>query len=314
MIVTLTLNPAIDENIVLNNLNINTINKVENIYIEPGGKGINVSKGIRTFNLDHETILLNDVKDKNFLQLIKNKNISFTEIEVPMKIRRNLKIIDKSNNTCTDINEEAYVYPCSFNILHRILETIKSKNPTIIALCGSLPEGLEKNIYAKIIEFCNKNKIKVFLDINGKLLKDNLFEKVFFVKPNLDELCDYHGKPLKSKKEIINAAFELKKYADNICISLGENGMIFLNNNSTYICTIDKVNALNTVGAGDSMVSAFIYGFTKNWNIEKIIKFACAVSIKSVTMESSSFPSLDGIDSYVNKIKLKKYREGESYE
>ena len=175
MIITVTLNPAIDKTLEVDNCTINSINRVSSIKIDAGGKGINVSKVIKS--LKGESIALGALAGstgefiKSYLDDEKIKN---DFVFVGGETRTNIKIVDKVKNTNTDINEPGN--SISEEEINRIKEKVFNdiKEDDILVLSGSVPQGVEKNIYEVWIKDAKKLGVKTILDANGELLKKGL--------------------------------------------------------------------------------------------------------------------------------------------
>lgn len=123
-------------------------------------------------------------------------------------------------------------------------------------------------MYEQILSFLSGRDIKFVVDAEGELLVNTLKYKPFLIKPNLDELSGIMGKTLKTEKEIIKSAKLLQeKGALNVLVTLGKDGAILLNSyREIYKKTAFKIKAVNTVGAGDSMIAGFLAGLNKGFD------------------------------------------------
>lgn len=297
MIITVTLNPAIDKTLEVDNCTIGSINRVSSIKIDAGGKGINVSKVIKS--LQGESVAFGALAGstgefiKNYLDAeeIKN-NFVFSEGET----RTNIKIVDKLKKTNTDINEAGN------SILEEDINRIKEKvfnyikKDDILVLSGSVPQGVGKNIYEMWIKDAKKLGVKTILDADGELLKQGLLSGPYLIKPNIHELERLFDVKINGIEEIIRLSKSIFHYGVNmIVVSLGSEGALFLSGEKTIYAHGLKVAVKSTVGAGDSMVAALALALDKGYSFEKAVTLSVAAATAGVMTEGTTAGKLSDI-------------------
>ena len=170
--------------------------------------------------------------------------------------------------------------PTALNIsLSMLFEKLdKLTNGDTLILSGSIPSSLPADIYEQIMGKLENRNIRFVVDASGKLLVNSLKYKPFMIKPNKAELSEIFGKTLENEEEIISCAAKLQKLgALNVLVTLGADGAILLNENGEIIRKpAHKIQAVNTVGAGDSMVAGFIAGIDKGSDYALNLGRACA--------------------------------------
>ena len=302
MIYTLTLNPALDYTIKLENLYLGKINITKETEILPGGKGINVSTALK--NLEIESIAIGFISGftgKEIERKLNENNIKTEFIGLENQNSRiNIKIIEKTKETA--INTKGP------NILKEDIEKLYKKIEKIedgdfLVLSGSIPNGIDQDIYEKICEKLKNKNIKIIVDSTNDLLLKTLKFKPFLIKPNKPELEEIFKTKIKNKKEAIKYAQVLKeKGAKNIIVSMGEEGAIFIdeNKNKYNIGALKPKKIVNTVGAGDSMIAGFLAGFLKYKNYEKALKLG--ISSATATVSTIYLGTKEEILEYFNKI------------
>jgi len=308
MIYTLTLNPALDKTIEIPNFTLDTVNRVTTLRLDAGGKGINVSKVIK--KMGGESVALgilggNSGKSiKNMLDLEGIKSdFYFTEKET----RTNLKIVDKANNTFTDINESGELIEnlCIDNYLYNKLSKLQKND--IIVIAGSLPKGADQDTYKTFIIKCKEKGIKVFFDADGDALKNGIQACPYLIKPNIDELSRIFGTPLKSIKEIKSAADSLiSKGINFVAVSMGGDGALFVTEKATIFAEAIPVEVKSTVGAGDSMVAALALSEEKGLSITDTARLAVATSAANVMCEGTQAADMKKIEELLLKTVLRK--------
>ena len=276
MIYTVTLNPAIDYLINLDNLEIGRINRVEDEKVYAGGKGINVSNMLK--QLGHENTALGFISGftGNFIvNTLMEKGINNKFIRLKNGFTRiNVKVKGKEE---TEINGKGPVITDDeLNELYKILENLNSSD--ILVLAGSIPSTLDDKLYENIMERIKDKNVKVVVDATKNLLLNVLKYKPFLIKPNNHELEEIFNIKLNNNEEIIKYAKKLKEMgALNVLVSMGKDGALLLTeNDEVYVSNVAKGIVKNSVGAGDSMVAGFIAGYLNTNSYSEGLKLGAA--------------------------------------
>lgn len=306
MIYTVTLNPALDNTIIIDRLSLGHVNRSTKSITDVGGKGINVSKVVRV--LGGEGCALGFLGQDNsdvFIQYLENLNINNNFILVKGETRRNIKIVETNKNVYTDINQTGFEVSCED--INSILDKINSlaKSGDIVVLSGSLPKGVGKDIYYRIITELKSKDIKTVLDADGEVLRISLMAKPYLIKPNINELRNIYefneddiNEVIKVAKEIVSSGIEI------IVISMGERGSLFVDKDNVLLAHPVKIDVKSTVGAGDSMVGGLVYGLDKNYKSQEIFKLSSACATAKVAKEGSKPPTKDEIYSMLNRVAI----------
>lgn len=302
MIYTLTLNPAVDYYIDMNNFEEGDLNKVNNAYTLAGGKGINVSKVLKNFNIDSIALGFSGGFTGDYIKkYLKEYGIKENFIDLKEDTRINIKL--KTDKTETEIAGKSP--NISKEKVNELLNFIKDniKDNDILVLSGSVPNSIESSIYKDIISNANKN-IKVILDARDEAFKLGIKEKVFLTKPNKKELGEYFNKNIETIDEIIKYARELiKDGSENVIVSLGKDGSVLITKDNAYIGNAPEGKLISSVGAGDSMVAGIVYGISNNLNIVDSYKYAIASG--SSTACSEGLTTFDNMKQFLEKVEIK---------
>ena len=308
LVIALTPNPSIDKNISVEHLNIGGLNRVSNIQRVLGGKGINVAKilpsfGVRVlatgFMADHQALRL--------AQEFGGVGAMYDFVQIRGDLRVNLNIFSRDLKCITEINE------IGFPVEGRHIEQLKAKfnslldGASIAMMGGSLPQGLGPDIYYELISTANEQGVKTILDASGKAFARGLEAKPFAIKPNIHELEQYLDCKIESEDEMIKAAKELLgRGIKVILLSLGGEGSMLFINNEIWRTPALKVVIQDTVGAGDSMVSALIYCLLNNKSSEEIAKYTSIAGSVSVSKGSGEFCTLREVEGKLSQITPKR--------
>lgn len=280
MIYTITFNPALDYVIRVQDFNVGKINKSQKEYIYPGGKGINVSIVLKT--LGQETTAMGFISGfvgKEIEKQVQKYGVQTDFIEIENDNSRiNVKILGESEETA--INAKGpYIELKYIELLYKKLEILEEKD--ILVLSGSVPNGVPDDIYEEICKKVKDKNIKVVVDSTGELLVNTLKYRPYLIKPNQQELEEIFGIKITSQDEALKYAKQLQiKGAKNVIVSMGSDGAVLLDENgySYKMKALNTKNAVNTVGAGDSMVAGFLAGREMFNNYEKALEIGVAAA------------------------------------
>lgn len=292
MIYTVTLNPAIDKTATIPSFSAGTVNRVDSLREDAGGKGINVSKCLTALGTPSvAAMILAGEAGTHLAQLVRDEGLTVLSVTAEGQTRTNLKIIASQLGQNTDINEPGpQVCP---EVLQNLMDTLSDKilPGDIVILSGSLPKGAPQDTYRRWSEHFSAIGARVFLDADGACMAEGIQGKPYLVKPNETELSRVLQRPMDTIDALLAGGKELLAAGiTNAVISLGGDGALFLWEDSIYRAKSLSVPVLSTVGAGDSVVAAMAYGLQNNLSKEEQIRLAMAMGAASVMQSGSQAP------------------------
>ena len=276
MIYTLTMNPSLDYVMEIDTLTVGQMNRSQDTYLLPGGKGINVSMVLKELEMPSIAILpVAGFTGEKLLKMMEEKGVEYEAIEIACgNTRINVKVL---GNQETELNADG---PCineeEVENLFFKLQLLKEED--YLVLSGSVPKSLGNSFYAKIMKALKDKKINVVLDTTGEQFLNALSYRPFLVKPNLEELESITGQRADTKEKVELLAQKVQSMgARNVLISMGSEGAFLLTENGRmYRKTAPIGQVVNTVGAGDSMVAGFLAGFMENKSLEHALNMGIA--------------------------------------
>ncbi|EEV25021.1 1-phosphofructokinase [Actinobacillus minor 202] len=305
-IATVTLNPAFDLVGRLARIEIGEVNTVETLGLYPAGKGINVAKVLADLGTKLSvTGFLGEENQGDFVQSFTKNGVDDQFYRVAGKTRINVKITETEADV-TDLNF------LGFEISEEEWEKFTAQTQNwesqfdLVAVCGSLPRGVSPEKFALWLETLHQQGLKVVLDSSNAALTAGLNAHPWLVKPNRRELEVWAGRALNSIEEVIVAAQELRaKGIENVIISMGEKGSVWINNEGVLQAQPPRCeNVVSTVGAGDSMVAGLIYGFSQGWDKAKTLAFASATSALAVSQSNVGVSDKTALEGILAQVKL----------
>lgn len=308
MIITVTLNPAVDITIEVDGIQLGTVNRVKHKRKDPGGKGINVSKVIKDLNEKTTALGFIGGETGKFINDALNlNNIQTDFVEVSTETRENLKIVDVGNQLFTDINAAGGSIR-EAEIEEFLIKTEKwIKNASVFVLSGSLPQGINSDIYKKIICKANENNVPTILDAEGEALFRGIEAKPYLIKPNLEELEKTFSVKLQTEQEIVDFCKSIidtgVKY---VVVSMASKGSIAVSKDEVWVAQSVEVDVKSTVGAGDTMVAALAIAIKNNYSISEALRLSVAAATASISKPGTQLASLKDIELYKKLVKIKK--------
>ena len=303
MIITVTLNPAIDKTLLIKNLTLGTVNRVDSLIYDIGGKGINVSKVLKNFGIDSIcTGFLGGILEDIFKKELDKREIKHNFISVKGDTRTNTKIVDIENKVYTDINEPGP--QITKEELNEFIEMFRSMchDGDIVILAGGVSPSIPKNIYGTLTSIAKGNGSRVILDAEGELLEEGIKEKPHIIKPNEHELKTLLNIDIKDKKDILKGAKLIRDLGiERVLVSLGEKGAMYVTEEEDLEAQGLKVPVKGTVGAGDSMVAALVYSMVNKLNAKETLAFAQASGAASVMLEGTEACTIEQVKSLLNQ-------------
>lgn len=307
MIITVTLNPAVDKTLRGSGIILGNVNRMEEVKNIAGGKGINVSKVLSSYGYKVKALgfaggysgdmIMNAVTDMG----IEN---CFTRIEG--ETRTSINVIGEDGYV-TEILEpgpevkEAEKQSFLDNYEKEIIDC------DMVIISGSAPKGVESSFYVDLINIANKKGIKVLLDASGDNLKKGMYARPFFLKPNIKELESLVGKKLRTIEDVTQEAEQLVEWGiKNVMVSLGSKGIVYAYMDGDDIKSIfmeaPKMKVVNTVGSGDCVVAAFAMAQCEKLTREDTLKHCIAISAANVTTPENGVVDKDLAKEIENKL------------
>jgi 6-phosphofructokinase 2 len=298
MIVTLTLNPAIDKSTEIAHLVPEKKLRCADVLIHAGGGGINVSKALD--ELGGKSIAVfpyGGVNGQLLLSLVQKESVTAKAIEVKGETRENFVVTELSSN-----KQYRFVMPgasLSEDELQTIKSTIESRSDISFLVCsGSLPKGVAGTYLGEIAHIARRKNIKFVIDTSGAPLKAAMEKGVYLVKPNLTELCSLVGKDYLQPAEIDEAAKEVIRSGrcEVLVVSMGPTGAMLVTENEVRKFKAPVVKKQTTVGAGDSMVAGVVYSLEQGKSLEEAIQFGIACGTAATINKGTQLFSREDVD------------------
>ena len=286
MIYTLTLNPALDYVVHPDTLIPGKISRSRNERIFYGGKGINISLVLRELGIESvATGFIAGFTGDELVRMLLEEDVrcEFIRLESGMT-RINVKIRDGLE---TDINASGP--QGTEKDVQRLYDRLdRLEQGDMLILAGSVPQNLSACTCSSIMDRLSRKGVSFVVDAAGELLTNALPYKPFLIKPNIEELSEIFGVDIYGADEAAAYALTLQKMgAKNVLVSMGENGAVLLaESGEFYNAPVFRGKVINTVGAGDSMLAAFIAMYSSTYDLRHSLDFSAAAGSAAAFSEA----------------------------
>ena len=306
-IATVTLHPAIDHSVLIRGFASGRLNRVLSEQCDPGGKGVNVASFLADLRLRvTATGLLGRENAGVFEQLFAERGITDAFVRIPGKTRVNIKILDETAAEGTEINfpGPAASADC-LAALTRAIDALLPDHDCFI-LSGSVPAGVPAAFCPDLIRRLKVAGKRVLLDSSGDALRHGIAAGPWAIKPNLAELEELVGEPLRDEPTVIRAARALLAAGLGcVVVSMGQKGALFVTAEECLQATPAEVPVHSTVGAGDALVAGFVAGSLRGWSLTDCARLATASALGALTQPVRRLPPTPAIESLLAKVSVR---------
>lgn len=306
MILTVTLNAAIDKRYVVDGFLEGEVNRVAKCSYTPGGKGLNVSKpAVIAGGEVVATGFVGGHAGQYIEDSLKPLGITSAFYHLDGESRSCINIWDGKKEIQTEFLEPGFeVKEEEFQGFLQLFQTLIEK-ADVVAISGSVPKGLDGTAYQKMVKMVKDAGKKVILDTSGNLLKMGIEACPTMIKPNLDEIRMLTGKSCDTLEDMVEAAKKIHSQGvEIVAVSLGGEGSFVVSESGVYRARVPKLHAVNTVGCGDSMIAGFALGLSENLPIDEILKKASGISAASALREETGYFRMEDMEKLLPEIEI----------
>ena len=304
MISTVCLNPSFDKTAYVENLISGEVNRLTDIRLDMGGKGLNVAVAVHRFGMEAQCLcIIGDKGSTQMNELIQAERLTTHFLPVEGAVRTNLKVVSRSDGRVTEFNEPgAYVSQEAFAAFRKLVKK-HTASERYLVLTGSLPPGLNEDAYCQLMK--DAKGVPCVVDSMGAQLLLSLSEQPYIVKPNLGEIESTLKRELKTLRDIRDAGISLvERGAKNVVISMGKAGALMTNGPKAIYAPALKVAAKSTVGAGDAMVGGLLYGLEKFGSMADAFRCGIAAGAASVMTEGTQLIRFSDFEMLLPQVKI----------
>ncbi|MGC5394767.1 1-phosphofructokinase family hexose kinase [Streptomyces sp. DT20] len=312
MILTVTLNTALDLTYGVPALVPHASHRVTDLSEQPGGKGINVARVLTA--LGHDTVVTGFAGGatgsvlRQLLADLPAGRASLTDALVPVAgdTRRTLAVVDGTTGDTTQFNEPGpHVTADEWTAFLRSYEKLLT-GADAVALCGSLPPGIHVGAYAELIRPARAAGVPVLLDTSGEPLRRGIAARPDLIKPNADELAQLTGsrEPARATRDA------RRRGAHTVIASLGPDGMLAVTPDGSWRASPPAAVKGNPTGAGDSAVAGLLSSLVEGLSWPDRLRRAVALSTATVLAPTAGDFDRAAYEELLPRVAIEEHADG----
>ena len=293
MIVTLTINPAIDRIISIDRLAFEDRAYINSSRESAGGRGINVSSVVHSFGGETLAVLISGGDSGKRLQgLLEKCGYRIALVPVQNEIRTNLTVTDKHGLT-VNLNEPGpRLGKAEVARVERVVRDTLD-HASWLMVCGSIPPGVPPGFYGKLISMARHKKVKTLLHADGDALREGIAARPTVVAPNQHEAGRLLGQTLLTRTHYLEAAERIRQLgADSVVLTLGSRGAVGAFADGLMEALPPRIDAVCPIGAGDALMAAYAWARERRTSVAEALRWGVAAGTASARLPGMNFASL----------------------
>jgi 6-phosphofructokinase 2 len=307
LILTLTINPAVDRNVTVDRLAFEDRGYILETSESPGGRGINASRVIHSYGGKTYAIATTGGNTGRRFQEMSSSSSFPTEL-VPIKeeMRTNLTITDRQGLT-VKLNELGP--KISAKELDKVSAAVEARlsKASWFMICGSVPPGIPAHFYVHLVELAKKKKVKTLLDTDGDALMHGMEGAPTVVCPNQQEAERLLNRALITRTHAIEAVEQMQAMGpESVVLSLGSRGAIAQRGTTLVEVIPPRIDAVCPIGAGDALAAAFVWAYDKKNDFVDAARWGVAAGTASAKLPGITFSSLEQTKDVYAKVEVRR--------
>ena len=309
MILTLTINPAIDRTVTVDKLVFEDRGYILARSEAAGGRGINASRVIHSFGGKTLALLASGGDSGNRIEKsLKGMGFPFEAVRVRSESRINLTISDTQGLT-VKLNELGESLDERERHEIRSLVEARLDGARWLMICGSIPPGVPPHFYCEIIQGAQSRGVKTLLDSDGDALLHALEAKPTIITPNQHEAERLLNRALLTRGQFLDAIDRLHAMGpESVILSLGSRGAVGANSEGVFEALPPRIDALSPIGAGDALAAAFVWSMEKKKSFADSMRWGVAAGTAKAALPGMTFPTLDQTRAIYKQVEVRPAR------
>ncbi|MBN1951613.1 MAG: hypothetical protein JW801_10445 [Bacteroidales bacterium] len=315
MVLTVTLNPAIDKLLILKRFSIHKLHRLESSeksIISAGGKGVNIAINLHRFNDEviatgfasgHSGHLLCDE--------LRRVGVTTSFIFTEGLTRTNISILDQENETLTEINDYGHHVSLPdqeffLENYERLLYRVKT-----VVLAGSLPIGVSEDIYRKMILMARERKKKVIIHTSPQHLDPIIDSSPQIIVPDMRSYHQMLGNPCDGIEQFLHVGKEVlvkNKESELIIFIHRIENVVAISRSACYILRPENLTIRNMLGYADSYVAGFLHAGKNSLSMLDTLIYASAAGLTNVESLHKELVDPEHIEKNLNRIKVEEIK------
>jgi 1-phosphofructokinase family hexose kinase len=293
LILTLTINPAVDRTVTVDKLVFEDRAYILGRAEAAGGRGVNASQVIHAFGGKTLALLTSGgAAGQRMEASLAGMGFPFEAVHVGAESRTNLTISDKQGLTVKLNEVGAPLEPTEIQAIRELTEAVLEKARWLM-ICGSMQPGVPPHFYCELIEMARKRGVKTLLDTDGEALQHALEAKPSAITPNQQEAERLLGRALLTRNQFLEALTRIHAMGpESVILSLGSRGAMAVSPEGVFEALPPRIESLCPIGAGDALAAAFTWSMDKGRTFADSLRWGVATGTATAALPGIQFPTL----------------------
>lgn len=308
MIYTLTLNPALDLELITPEVRFDEVLRATSQRVDYGGKGFNVSRVLNALGTPSLAMgfvggHVGDTLQSGLAEL----GIRTDFVRTSGETRTNISIVPEDRGHYLKINEAGPIVSVEeqAELIAKVRQYVRARDWWVMA--GSLPPGVPEDFYACVIKIVQENGARALLDANGDALTLGCQAGVFLAKPNRVEAEKLVGFEIHTREDAVRAAEAIHEMGVQVVvISLGRDGAVALEGEHIWAAVPPQISQRNPIGAGDALVAGLVWGYGRRDELKTSLTWGIACGSAAASQEGTGVGPRDLVSQMVKQVVVEK--------
>jgi 1-phosphofructokinase family hexose kinase len=306
MIYTITLNPALDRELVVPAIDFDTVLRAEDCRVDWGGKGFNVSRMLHALGCRSTALGFAGGKAGEMLRDgLEALGIRTNFVWVDGETRTNVSIVAADTRQYIKVNEPGpSITTAQFDQMLSKVRGLAQPGEWWV-LSGSLPPGVPSDGYAQLIELLHRARAHAVLDCDGEALRHGCAARPFLIKPNEVEAGKLTGRNVDSPQAALEAARSIVATGpEQVVISMGKAGALLVNRTGAWQVHSPTIQARNPIGAGDSLVGGLVWGLAQGFSALEALCWGAACGAATASLDGTTVGSRHKVEALRSEVQI----------
>jgi 6-phosphofructokinase 2 len=309
LILTLTINPAIDRTVTVDKLVFEDRGYILDRAEVAGGRGINASQVLSAFGAKTLALLASGgPAGERMEKSLAEMGFPFEAVPVASESRINLTISDKQGLTVKLNEVGAPLQPGEIKSIRNLVEARLDKAHWLM-ICGSMQPGVPPHLYCELIGLAQRRGVKTLLDTDGEALQHALEAKPTVITPNQHEAERLLGRALITHTQCREAVERIQCMGpESVILSLGSRGALGSSSEGILEALPPRVDSLCPIGAGDALAAAFVWSRDKGKTFAESLRWGVAAGTATAALPGIKFPTLQQARAIYKRVEVRPAR------
>lgn len=312
MIYTVTLNPAVDRELTVPEIEFDRVLRATDWQVDYGGKGFNVSRMLLSLGAESVALAFAGGKSGEVLhEGLEAMGIGTEFVWVRGETRTNISIVPEHHERYIKVNEPGpnVDEDAQEALLQRVRDLARAGDWWVFA--GSLPPGVAPGFYGQLIAIVQNVGAWAVLDSSGVALRAGCAAAPYLIKPNDVELGQLTGMPTNTVEETVAAAKALAGMGiERAIVSMGRDGALAVDGDESWLLHAPGIRERNPIGAGDSLVGGVVYALAQGQTLEEAARWGVACGAATASLSGTAVGSRELVEVLVGRVGIEEWGLG----